>query len=215
MIGRQDQYYRADNVKLSVVREIPAPDHAHLIDREQSVDVKQIPPPVVGAIVMIRCRWFKHGVGMEPLHRNLNHSEYEHVWGRESAESVKEETGEFQGSGNETSPALRELVQVALGVRSEVEEADEQPAHEEERIDAESPVGNCLKKELFLHDLPVLHVIGVFERRDARMAENDPGHRYRSKTVDSAYRVAADLVVADDPYVGANGEREQQFLQDT
>jgi hypothetical protein len=48
-----DQNDRSDDVELGVVGQIPTPQHTHVLDREQGVDVEDIPPPVFLAVDVI------------------------------------------------------------------------------------------------------------------------------------------------------------------
>lgn len=162
---------------------------------------------------MIGGRWFEHGVRVEPFHRDLNHTQHEHVRSREPRESVEKEPDKFQTTGDEASGTLRKRLQVSFRIRSKVQKAHEEPAHEEERVDAERSVRDRLEEEFSFHDLSIFHVIGIFKRGDTGVAENHPGHRYRSQTVDGADRVASDLPVADDLHVCTNRKRQQQFLE--
>lgn len=51
----------------------------HLFNWKQSVYVKNVTPPIVWAIFMIR-RWrFKNGIVMEIFHNNFDQTQYEHI----------------------------------------------------------------------------------------------------------------------------------------
>ena len=155
---------------------------------------------------MIMAVRLEHRVRVEPLRGDLNEAQHEHVRGGESSAAVEKEPDELEGAGNEAPRALGERLQVSLRVRPEEEEADEQPAHEEERVDAERAVGDGLEEKLPLDDLAVLHVVGELVGVDASVAQDHPRHRYRPETVDGADGVPADLAVADDLHVRADGE---------
>jgi hypothetical protein len=184
----------------------------HLLDRIESVDVKEVPPPVVGAVVVIGSGRLEDRIRMEPLHGYLGDAEDEHVGGGEPAEPVSEEAEELEEAGDEAPRALGKPVEVALRVRAEVQEADEEAAHEEEGVDAEGAVLDRLEQEPLLHDLPVLHVVRVLEDDDAGVPEDDPSHRDRAQPVDGADGVATYLALADHPEVGSDREGEQQLL---
>lgn len=149
---------------------------------------------------------------MEVLHRDLDHAQHEHVRRGEPAEPIQEEPDELEGAGDEAARALRQPLQVSLGVGAEVQEAHEQTTHEEERVDAERAVRDGLEEESLLHHSAVLHVVGVLEDHYARVSEYHPGHRYRPEPVYGADGVSAHVTVADGPYVRANGEREQKLF---
>ena len=163
---------------------------------------------------MIGGRRFEHRVRVEPLHRDLRDPQHKHIRRGQSAKPVREETQELEEPSHESLRTLGQSVQISLGVRSEVEEADEQAAHEEEGVDAEGAVLDRLEEEALLHDLAVLHVVRVLEDDDAGVAEDHPGHRDRPQTVNRADGVATYLALAYHPEVGADGEREQQFFPD-
>lgn len=155
------------------------------------------------------------GICVEILHRDLNQTQDKHVRRGKPAESVHKKPDKLQGARDEASRTLCEPLQITLCVGSEVEEAHEQTTHEEEGIDAEGSVCNGLKKESLLHHLTILHVVRVLEEYDARVPEDDPGHRYRPEPVHGADSVPTHITVANDFHVGANGKRKQKFLGDT
>lgn len=49
----------------------------HLINREESVDVEQVPPPVLGAGLVVHGWRLEDGVVREPLHGHLDHAQHE------------------------------------------------------------------------------------------------------------------------------------------
>lgn len=186
----------------------------HLIDRVQSIDVQEIPPPVVRAVLVIGGGRLEHRVRVEPLHRDRRHPEHVHVRRRKPAKPVGQKAEELEEAGDEAARALGQPIEIAHGVGSKVQETDEQAAHEEERVDAEGAVLDGLEEELLFDDLAVLHVVRVLEDDDARVAEDDPGHGEGAQAVDRADGVAADLRVADHPEVRLDGERQQELLPD-
>lgn len=161
---------------------------------------------------MIRRGRFEDGVCVEILHRDLNQTQDEHVRRGKPAESVHKKPDKLQGARDEASRALCEPLQVTLCVGSEIQEAHEQTAHEEEGVDAESSVRDGLKEKSLLHHLAIFHVVRVFEENDARVPEDNPGHRYRPEPVHGADGVPTHITVADGLHVGANGKRKQKFL---
>lgn len=100
---------------------------------------------------------------MEILHRDLDHTQDEHVRGGEPAESVHNKPDEFQGACDDATRALREPLQVTLGVGPEVKEAHEHTAHKEEGVDAEGSVRDGLKEESLLRHFAKLLVVRVLE----------------------------------------------------
>lgn len=51
----------------------------HLFNRKQSVYVKNVTPPIVWAIFVIR-RWrFKDGIVMEIFHNDFDQTQYKHI----------------------------------------------------------------------------------------------------------------------------------------
>lgn len=164
---------------------------------------------------MIRRGRLEDGICVEIFHRDLDQTQDEHVRRGKSAESVHKKPDELQGARDEASRALREPLQVTLGIGSEVQEAHEQTAHEEESVDAEGSVRDGLKEKPLLHHFTILHVVRILEKNDARVPKDNPGHRYRSEPVHCADGVSTHIVVADDLQVGTNGKRKQKFLKDT
>lgn len=145
---------------------------------------------------------------MEILHRDLYYTQHEHVWRGEPTKSIYKKSDEFQRAGGEASRALRESLQVSLGVGSKIQKAHEQAAHEEKCVDAESPVCDGLEEESLLHHFAILHVVRIFKNDNARVPEDDPGHRDRSEPVHGANCVAAHVTVADNLHISGNGERK-------
>ena len=94
---------------------------------------------------MISRRWFKYRIGMEPFHRYLYDTKNKHIRRCESAETINYEAHELETSSDKATRASGEFVEIAHSVCPEVEKANEQTTHEEERVDAERSVRYCLK----------------------------------------------------------------------
>lgn len=151
---------------------------------------------------------------VEILHDHFDAAQHEHVRGRQPDEAVHDQAEEVECAGRDFADALRQLLQVALGVGAEVDVRDEEAADEEEGVDAERPVRDGLEEELLLDHLAQLHVVRVLEDDDAGVAEDHPGHRERPQAVDGRNGVGADSPIADRFEVVHDREREQQLRPD-
>lgn len=159
MSDRHNQNDGSDDVELSVVGEIPTPQHAHVLHGEKSVDVKDVAPPVLGAVDVIE-RWrFKDGVAGEIFHGDFNNAKNVKVRCCESNKTVADKTAKMQSSSSEFVDALRELFELSLGIGSEVDEGDQEPADEEESVDAEGSVRDGLEEELLFDDFSQFSVV--------------------------------------------------------
>jgi hypothetical protein len=98
--------------------------------------------------------------------------------------------------------AFRQFLQFSLRIRSEVNEGHKKAANEEESVNAESSVGDCLEEKFFLHDLPQFHVVGIFESDDASVTKNDPSHGDCSNAVNARNCVTSNRTVANGFEIG-------------
>lgn len=176
MSDRHNQNNGADDVELSVIGQIPTPQHAHILHREESVDVKDVTPPVLRAVDVIEGWRLEDGVAGKIFHRDFDDAENVEVRRCQADETVSNKASKVQSSGSEFIHALRELFELSLGICSEVDERHQEPADEEESVDAESSICDGLEEELLLDDFSQFGVVGILEGDDASVTKNDPSH---------------------------------------
>lgn len=186
----------------------------HLIDRKQGVDVENVAPPVIRTGDVIHCGWIKDRVSGQILHGHLDNAQDEQIGGGETHKPIGDQAEKVSSSSGELIGSLAQLVQLALGIRSEVNVRDQEATDEEEGVHTKRPIGDGLKEEVLLHLLAHLHVIGVLEDHDARVAQDDPGHAEGSQSMDARNGVRTHISIADRIEVRYRREGEQQLRVD-
>lgn len=118
----------------------------------------------------------------------------------------------MQGAGSELVDSFRELFKFSFRIRSKIDEADQEAGDEEERVDTEGAISDCLEEKLLLDNLPEFHIVGVLEGNDASVPENDPSHRQGSDAVNAWNRVAANRLITNRLKVAREGKRQQKLF---
>jgi len=154
-------------------------------------------------------------VGGQVLHGHLDHAQDEQIGGGESHESIGDQTKEVCRASGEFIGSLAQFVQLALGIRAEVDVRDQEATDEEEGVHTEGPIGDGLEEEVLLHLLAHLHVVRVLEDHDARVSQDHPGHAEGSQTMDARYGIGTHIPIADRIEIRYRREGEQQFRVDT
>jgi len=90
-------------------------------------------------------------VGGQVLHGHLDHAQDEQIGGGESHESIGNQSKEMCGASSEFIGSLAQFVQLALGIRAEVDVRDQEATDEEEGVHTEGPIGDGLEEEVLLH----------------------------------------------------------------
>lgn len=166
----------AGDEELRVVRQIPAPDHAHVLYGIESVDVEHVAPPVLGAVDVVLARRHEHHVVGQISHHDVGDADHVQVGRGESGQTVAGQATEVKRCGCELINTLRQPIEVSLRIVSQVEKDDEKSADEEECVNAVHAVDDGLEHELMLDDLPELGVVGEVEADVACVPEDDPTH---------------------------------------
>lgn len=117
----------------------------------------------------------------------------------------------MRDAGHNFTGSAGQLLQLALGIRAEVQESDQEATYEEEGVNAVLAVGDRLEEEQTLHSAFIFQVLAVFECNNTQMAEDYPTHRDASKTVDTRDCIAAHLLIEDRLKVLDNRERNKDF----
>lgn len=187
---------------------------------------------------MVLGRRIEHGIVFEVFHRHLDNAQHENVRHSQSEYPEKKPTAninknssqtnskfsihipykpvhdqpkEVERAGRHLTDTLRQFLQLALGVRPEINVRHQKSAHEEKRIHTVRPICDRLEEEFFFHHLAQLHVIRILENDNARVAQNHPRHRDRAQSVNARNRIAAHASVADRPEIRNHRKRQQQF----
>lgn len=78
----------------------------HLFDREQSVYVEHVAPPIVWAILVIQRGRFKNGMMMKVFHNNFDETQYKHIWCGQTNKAITNQTKEMESACCDFAHAL-------------------------------------------------------------------------------------------------------------
>lgn len=145
---------------------------------------------------------------MEVFHDHFNAAQNEHVRRGQAHKTIDYQTEEMEGTSRYFTHALRQFLQIAFGIRTEVDVRDQETADEEKCVDAEGTVCDRLEKKFLFDYFPEFHVVRVFEHDDACVAKNNPSHRNRTQTMNRWNGVAANAAITDCLEIVDDGERE-------
>lgn len=106
----------------------------HLFNRKQSVYVKNVTPPIVWAIFMIR-RWrFENGIVMEIFHNDFDETQYKHIRCGQSNKAISNQAKEMENARSDFTNTLWQWIQIALVIIAEVNVWNEKTAKRNNQI---------------------------------------------------------------------------------